>query len=194
MKNQLTTFLVSRDEDSLSHYLRELCPSVAFVDYEQVALPEPVICESLIQCPSGLAWIWASGTNSTAERTELWTTGVANQQMGPMVQFHRSRQVSETLVNGTTVDLLLSGRVAITPQNDAQKRLKKNVNDALSRLATSSVYPVSPTTREQIGTKCPGIRVGHDTETWCTLESRLLRHSGMKTLYCLPQSTIRNPG
>jgi hypothetical protein len=190
VKNQLQTFLTANDEDTFSQRLRDLSPTVAFVDYDQASLAEPTTCTSLLQCPSGLAWIWASGTESADDRTELWITGVASKSIGPLVQFQRSRLETETLVDGSAANLLLSGRVAIAPRNDAETQHKKHVYEALNRLATSSVYPVSPTTRERIGEKCPGFRVGRDAEAWSAVESHLLRHAATKTLYCLPQSAI----
>ena len=188
MRNQLQTYFLANDESKLSKVLRQLSQSIFFVDHDEARSANVKLHSDLNACGSGFAYIWDAETNDATIAMAKWNELVRIKTGGgALVQFLRSRIVTEELVNGTNVNLLLSGRVAMMGSGtEKQKNLKSRVYKAVSGIATSEIFPVSPTTREMLGPKQQGSRVGFHAVQWCEDPTHLLRHAATKLLYGLP--------
>lgn len=188
MRNQLQTYLLPDDESALSLALRKVSPTLVFIDHDEAAAGNAKVHSDLNACASGYAYIWDAETEDSIIALAKWNELVRRKSgRGALVQFLRSRIRTDELVTGETVTLLLSGRVAMMGSGiEEQKSLKTLVYKTLSSLATADVFPVSPTTREPIGLKQAGSRVGFHAVAWCKDSSHLLRHSANSLLYGLP--------
>jgi hypothetical protein len=195
MRNQLETWLLPDDEEALSLSIRSHLPTVFFIDHDDAGTPDVVARIRLQDCGSGVAYIWDAGTDQPERATESWQHVVHQKSVGAVVQFLRSRLAAEELVNGASAILLLSGRVAtcFTGKGTQEQITLKNIAyGALDSVSTSEVVPVSPTTRDVLGRKCPGVRVGRYATEWCQQSGHLLRHVATKQLYCLPSAIAEN--
>jgi hypothetical protein len=190
MRNQLATYLLPEDELRLSKVLREVAPSIFFIDGDDAGSRHVNLHTDLNECESGFAYIWDSGDSDSDVAVERWKQQIATKtEEIALCQFLRSRMTGEELVNGAKVDLLLSGRVAMMGRgSDQQQHLKAIVYKAVSRISTPDIFPVSPTTREILGPKQLGARGGHHAIEWCNDTCHLLRHVGTKLLYALPKT------
>lgn len=188
MRNQLQTYFLPDDESALSDKLRQLSRSVFFVDHDAARSAEVELHLSINACRSGFAYIWDAETVDTAIAMQRWNEIVLlNRNNGSLVQFLRSRVSTEELVDGKSVELLLSGRVAMMGEStERQKNLKSLVYKAISSIATAEVFSVSPATREVVGPKQLGARVGFHAAQWCSDPLHLLRHAGTRIGYGLP--------
>jgi len=188
MRNQLQTYFLPDDESALSAELRNLSPTIFFVDRGEAESSSVGIHTDLSACGSGFAYIWDAETTDAATAQTRWQELVRIKSGDDaLAQFLRSRIAADELVNGETVDLLLSGRVAVMGRGtEKQKDLKTRVYGAVSKISTADVFPVSPTTRELLGPKVLGSRVGRHAAAWCKDPSHLLRPAGTNLPYSLP--------
>jgi hypothetical protein len=190
MRNQLQTYFLPDDESALSHGLRSLSPSIFFIDHDEARKEKVKVHKDLNACTSGYAYIWDAETDDDTDALAKWNEIVRLKRGGGvMMQFLRSRIKTEELVTGDKVSLLLSGSVAMMGiGTEKQKDLKVCVYLIVSRIATAELYPVSPTTREPLGPKQLGSRVGFHAVEWCNDSTHLLRDTGNKLLYGLPNT------
>jgi hypothetical protein len=190
MRNQLETYFLPADESALSHGLRNLSQTIFFVDHDEAGSENFEVHSDLNACASGFAYIWDAETEDVTVALAKWNELVRLKSGdGVLMQFLRSRVIPEELVTGDTVSLLLSGRVAMMGVGTKkQKDLKTRVYKVLSSIATAEVFPVSPTTREFLGPKQMGSRVGFYAIEWCNDSTHLLRHSGNTLLFGLPSA------
>lgn len=188
MRNQLQTYFLPDDESALSHSLRNLSPTIFFVDHDEAESDDVGIYSDLNACASGFAYIWDSETDDATVAVQKWKELVRQKSGGGvLMQFLRSRIEMEELPTGGRVTTMLSGRVAMMGiGTEQQKNLKTRVYRVLSNIATAEVFPVSPTTREPLGPKQIGSRVGLNAVDWCNDQSHLLRHVRNPILYGLP--------
>ncbi len=190
MRNQLQTYFLPDDEAALSQCLRNCSQTFFFVDHERAGSENVELHVDLTECQSGFAYIWDAETNDSTIAQENWSKLVRLKSGdAAMAQFLRSRLTTDELVNGRTVNLLLSGRIAMMgADSERQVALKTRVYRAVSNIATAEVFPVSPTTRERLGPKQLGSRIGFHAVQWCEDPMNILRHMGSQTLYGLPSA------
>lgn len=187
MRNQLQTYLLPGDESALSFGLRNLSPTIFFIDHDEARAESVKVHTDLNACGSGFAYIWDAETEDASVALAQWNELARLKSGGALMQFLSSRMKLEELVNGEAVSVLLSGRVALMGSgNDGQKDLKARVNKVLKSISTADVFPVSPTTREHLGARQVGSRVGLHAVEWCDDSKNLLRHAGNNLLYGLP--------
>lgn len=188
MRNQLQTYFLPDDEAALSSSLRDLSPSIFFIDHDDAESPSVELHSDLTACTSGFAYIWDAETDDPALAYSKWNDLVrVKSGDSAMMQFLRSRLTSERIANGDAVGLLSSGRVGMMGRGSAKQRdLKSRVYKVVSKIATAEIFTASTTTREIIGPKQLGSRVGFHAVQWCKNQSHLLRHAGNKRLYGLP--------
>jgi hypothetical protein len=190
MRNQLETYFLPDDESALSHGLRDLSPTVFFVDHDEAKSDNSKVYSNLNVCASGFAYIWDAETDNTTIALEKWNELVRRKSGGGvLMQFLRSRIKTAELVTGETVTILLSGSVAMMGiGTEKQKNFKTRVYRILSSIASADIFPVSPTTREILGPKQLGARVGLHAVEWCNDSTHLLRHAGNTLLFGLPSA------
>ncbi len=194
MRNQLQTYLLPADESALSQRLRADSPTIFLVDHDEAPANNVVVYNELNACVSGFAYIWEVETDDASRALSTWNEGVRRKSgAGPLMQFLRSRIKTVELVTGEAVSLLISGRVAMMERGTVEEKdMRNRVYEVLSSIATPNVYPVDPTTREPIGLKQAGSRVGFHAAHWCSDSKHLLRHVG-NPLFLLPEITdVRN--
>ncbi len=188
MRNQLQTYYLPEDEKALSVKLRQLASSIFFIDHDEAESSDVRVHSELGARKSRFAYIFDAETSDSAIATARWKELVRTKTGdNALAQFLPSRLTTERLDDGKNVELLLSGRVAImgsgTPK---QQAFKKIVYKAVSQMSTPEIFPVSPTTREFLGPKQLGSRVGYHALEWCKDDSHLLRHVATRLLYGLP--------
>ena len=192
MRNQLQTFLLPEDEQAFSTQLRRADPTLYFIDERQAGLESVGVHTSLLDCDSGFAWVWRSGSEDPTESSSLWRVQVRAQSVTAMMQFLRSRSVETKLVSGQTVQTIRGGRLAACftgKGTHAQQNLKKIAYQAIDAVTTRLVIQVNPVRRQALD-KSPGLRVGEHAARWCRSEDHILIDSGTKDLYYLPGSAI----
>jgi hypothetical protein len=194
MRNQLQTFLLREDESALSRELRSVLPAAFFVDQGEALLEVPTLHTDLSEIESRFIYIWSAPSSDIDHARKAWRRLVAEKSGGAaLVQYLPSRMVVEELVNGASANVLLSGSVAGMFRGtgtDDQRHLKKRTYQALSHVATSHLVHVSPTTREPLGSKLPGFRVGKHAAEWCRQSTNLLRAKANALLYALPEEIV----
>lgn len=190
MRNQLQTYFLSDDESALSQSLRNSSQTLFFVDHDKAVSENVELHVDLTECQSGFAYIWDAETNDTTIAQANWSELVRLKSGdAAMAQFLRSRLTTDELVNGETVNLLLSGRIAMMGTGtEKQEALKTRLCKAVGNNATAEIFPVTPTTRERLGPKQLGARVGFHAVQWCEDPRNILRHAGTKLLYGLPSA------